>query len=276
MNKENIQSKVRNINKILDKNKSISYYFLASICLIGVLFFLSSNILFNKEMSLMSTEINKEIPLNTILVRLKDRQYNSENGLVQFTIKIKNQSFNEKVNLDFEIREKTNPTEVIPCKVIKVTNSDYIITTNVARMWKALSLTIIDKNVDGDSKGSIKFYSDMRDININNSLKEIGINEYVVEVIENEIKDIQKEIQEIDKVISIKNSKINLFKENINTLENDKKYQTESELETTENTIKSNQSSIVQLESEIKIESEKRKEYEEKIKKLEEKIKNYQ
>lgn len=276
MNKENIQAKVDDIKKKFDKNKSIRYYFLASICVIGVLFFLSSNILFNKEMSLMSTEINKEIPLNSVVVTLKDRQYNNENGLVQFTIKVKNQSLNEKVNLDFEVREKTNPTQIIPSKVTKITNSDYIITTKVARKWEALSLTVLDKNTDGESKGSVKLYSDVRDININTDLKEKGINEYTVEVIENEIKDIQKEIEAINTVISDKNSKINLFKENITTLENDKEYQTESELEATENTINSNQSSIVQLESEIKIESEKCKEYEEKIKKLEEKMKNYQ
>ena len=213
---------------------------------------------------------------NNIVVTLQDRQYNNENGLVQFTIKVKNQSLNEKVNLDFEVREKTNPTQIIPSKVTKITNSDYIITTKVARKWEALSLTVLDKNTDGESKGSVKLYSDVRDININTDLKEKGINEYTVEVIENEIKDIQKEIEEINTVISDKNSKINLFKENITTLENDKEYQTESELEATENTIKSNQSSIIQLESEIKIESEKCKEYEEKIKKLEEKMKNYQ
>lgn len=276
MNKENIQIKVDNINKKLDKNKSIRYYFLASICIIGVLFFLSSNIIFNKEMSLMSTEINKEILLNSIIVTLKDRQYNNENGLVQFTIKIKNQSLNEKANLDFEVREKNNPTKIIPNKTTKVTNSDYIVTIKLSSKWEALSLTVIDKNTDGESKGSAKLYSDLRDININNNLKEKGINEYTVEVIENEIKDIQKEIEEINTVISSKNSKINLFKENITTLENDKEYQTESELEVTENTIQSNQSSIVQLENEIKIESEKCKEYEEKIKKLEEKMKNFQ
>lgn len=276
MNKENIQIKIDNINEKINKNKSIGYYFLASICIIGVLFFLSSNILFNKEMSLISTEINKETPLNSLLVILKDRQYNTENGLVQFTVKIKNQSLNEKVNLDFEVREKTNPTEIIPSKVTKVTNSDYIITTNVAKKWEALSLTVIEKNTDGGINGSVKLYSDVRDININTGLKEKGINEYTVEVIENEIKDIQKEIGRINTIISDKNSKINLFKENITTLKNDKEYQTASEIEVTENTIKSNQSSIIQLESEIKIQSEKCKEYKEKIKKLEEKMKNYQ
>lgn len=68
MNKESMQIKVDNINKKLEKNKSIPYYFLASICIIGVLFFLSSNIIFNKEMSLMSTEINKELVLNSVTI----------------------------------------------------------------------------------------------------------------------------------------------------------------------------------------------------------------
>ncbi len=272
MNKESMQIKVDNINKKLEKNKSIPYYFLASICIIGVLFFLSSNIIFNKEMSLMSTEINKELVLNSVTIMLKDREYNSENGLVQFTVKVKNNSLTEKVNLDFSIREKTNPTEVIPSKVTKVTNSDYIITTNVNKNWKALSLTVLDKN----NQGSIKLYSDSRDININNSLKEKGINEYTVEVIENEINDIQAEIEKINEMISSKNNSINSYEENITTLEKDKKYQTESELEATENTISSNKSKINQLEIEMKIEDKRADELKEKIKKLEEKKKNYE
>lgn len=267
-----MQIKANNINKKLEKNKSIPYYFLTSICIIGVLFFLSSNLLFNKEMSLMSTEINKEIVLNSMTIMLKDREYNSENGLVQFTVKVKNNSLTEKVNLDFTIREKTNPTEVIPSKVTKVTNSDYIITTTVNKKWKALSLTVLDKN----NQGSIKLYSDARDINSNNNLKEKGINEYTVEVIENEINDIQAEIDNINAIISSKNTNINSYTENITALESDKQYQTESELEATENTINSNKSKITQLENEIKIESKKVDEFKQKIEKLEEKKKNYQ
>lgn len=267
-----MQIKVDNMKRKFEKNKSIPYYFLTSIFIVGVLFFLSSNIIFNKEISLINTEINKEITSSGLNVTLKDRQYNSESGLVQFTLKTKNQNLNGKIALDFEIREKNNPTEIIPCKVIKITNSDYIITTKIDKKWDALSLTVIDKNTSGSY---VKIYSDIREITINNELKEKGLNEYTVEIIDNEIKDIHREIEEINKLISNKNSNISSLEDNINTLEADKKYQTESEIETTENTIQSNKSSIEQLKNEIKIESEKSKEYEEKIKKLEEKKKNF-
>lgn len=274
--KDKIQIKVDSIKKKLDKNKSIQYYILTFICAFGFIFFLSSNMLFNKEMSLMSTKLNKEILLNGITVTLKERQYNSTNGLVQFTLKVENQGSDNNKILDFEIREKSNPVELLECKVNKITNSDYIITTKLIEKWEALSLTVMSKSEEGETLTSTKIYSDVRDITLNNELEEKEIKGYTIEIIDNEIADIRTEMEQINLLISEKNSTITTLNEGINSLEAEKQYQTTSEIEESINKIELDKSKITQLENEIKNEYKKLKEHEEKIKKLEEKKKNFQ
>lgn len=240
----------------------------------GALFFFSSNLLFNKELNLITTEINQEMYLNNIAFSIKDRKYNPNNGLVQFTIKLKENSLNSDLDLDFMIREKNNPTEIIPCEVVQITYSDYIVTTEISGNWEALSLTIKEKSEINDNK-YVKFYSDIRDIKIDDTLKKKNRNEYTIEVIDNEINDIKSKIEELNLDISDKKSDIEDINKKINLLEEEKKYQTESEIEATENTISSNKTSIANLENGIRKKENTIKELEEKINKLEEKKQDY-
>lgn len=269
MDKEKIQVKVDSIKSKIDKNKTLPYYFLTSICIIGVLFFLSSNFIFNKELSLISTELNKEIYFNNIGFELKDREYNPENGLVQFILKVKNPNINNKTGISVELREKTKPTEIIPSILMKITNSDYIIYTNIAYKWEAISLTIkTNDEIESNSSG-LKLYSGIRDININNNLEERNRNEYTVEIINNEVKDINTEIEKLNKIIEDKNIAINTLIENIVTIESEMKYQTKSEVEVSKSIIQSNQGNIESCKVKIENINKNIKELEEKINKLE-------
>ena len=274
ISRDEIQEKVDIVKRKIEKNKTIPYYFLASIFVLGALFFFSSNLLFNKELNLITTEINQEMYLNNISFSIKDRKYNPNNGLVQFTIKLKENSSNSDLDLDFNIREKNNPTEIIPCEVVQITYSDYIVTTEISGTWEALSLTIKEKSEVSDNK-YVKFYSDIRDIKIDDTLKKKSRNEYTKEVIDNEINDIKSKIEELNLDISDKKSEIEDINKKINLLEEDKKYQTESEIEVTENTISSNKTSIGNLENGIRKNENSIKELEEKINKLEEKKQDY-
>lgn len=274
ISKDEMQEKVDSIKSKIEKNKTVPYYFLSLIFVIGTLFFLSSNLFFNKELNLITTEINQEMYLNNIAFSIKDRKYNPNNGLVQFTIKLKDNNLNTNLDLDFTIREKNNPTEIIPCEVVQITYSDYIVTTEISGKWDALSLTIKEKEEENDNK-YVKFYSDVRDIKIDDTLKKKNRNEYTIEVIDNEINDIKSKIEELSLDIDDKKLKIEDINNKINLLEEDKKYQTESEIEATENTISSSQTSIGSLENEIRKNENSIKELEEKINKLEEKKKDY-
>ncbi len=274
MSRDEMQKKVDTIKRKIEKNKTVPYYFFTLIFVIGTLFFYTSNLIFNKELNLITTEINQEMYLNNIAFSIKDRKYNPNNGLVQFTIKLKENNLNSDLDLDFTIREKNNPTKIIPCEVVQITYSDYIVTTEISGTWEALSLTIKEKSEINDNK-NIKFYSDIRDIKIEEALKKKNRNEYTKEVIDNEINDIKAKIEELSLEIADKKSKIEDTNNKINLLEEEKKYQTESEIEVTENKISSNKTSIVNLENGIRKNENIIKELEEKTKKLEEKKQEY-
>lgn len=274
ISRDEIQEKVDIIRDKIEKNKTVPYYFLASIFIIGTLFFLSSNLFFNKELNLITTELNQEMYLNNIAFSIKDRRYNPSNGLVQFTIKLKDNTLNTNLDLDFTIREKNNPTEIVPCEVVQITYSDYIITTEIKGRLDALSLTIKEKEEENANR-YVKFYSDIRDIKIDDTLEKKNRNEYTKEVIDNEINDIKAKIEEIKLDITDKKSKIEEINNKINLLEEEKKYQTESEIEVTENTISSSKTSIESLKGHILKNENNMKELEEKIKKLEEKKQDY-
>lgn len=273
--KEKIQEKFDSIKNKIEQNKIVPYYFLTSIFIIGVLFFLSSNLIFNKELNLITTGINEEKNLNNITFYMKDRKYNPNNGLVQFTIKLKENSLNSNLDLDFSIREKNKPTEIIPCEVVQITYSDYIITTVVNGKWEALSLTVKEKDEVADEK-YVKFYSDIRDIEVEEDLEKKNRNEYTIEVINNEIDDIKLGIEEINQTIFDKKSELEDLNSKINSLEDEKKYQTENEIESTESLISAIKTTIVNLENEIRKNESNIKELEEKINKLEEKKKKYE
>ena len=98
-----------------------------------------------------------------------------------------------------------------------------IITTEISGTWEALSLTIKEKSEVSDNK-YVKFYSDIRDIKIDDTLKKKSRNEYTKEVIDNEINDIKSKIEELNLDISDKRLKIEDINNKINLLEEDKKY----------------------------------------------------
>lgn len=169
ISRDEMQEKVDIIKRKMEKNKTVPYYFQLQYLYLELYFF-TSNLLFNKELNLITTEINQEMYLNNIAFSIKDRKYNPNTGLVQFTIKLKENSLNSDLDLDFTIREKNNPTEIILCEVVQITYSDYIITTEISGTWEALSLTIKEKSEVSDNK-YVKFYSDIRDIKIDDTLK---------------------------------------------------------------------------------------------------------
>lgn len=275
MDKEKIQLKVDKIKSKIENNRTLPYYILTSICVIGVIFFLSSNLIFNKELSSISTELNKEISFDSVGFELKDRKYNPDNGLVQFTLKVKNPNINNKIDLSIELREKTKPTEIVPSTVVQVTNSDYIVYANVNYKWKAISLTIKTKEDIENVSTGLKLYSDIKDITIDDKLVEKNRNEYTIEIIGNEIKDIKSEIERLNKIIEDKNSNNNSLLESMNNIESEMKYQTESEIEVSKSTIQSQKSNIESSKNEIENINKNIAELEEKIIKLEEKKKDF-
>ncbi|MBS6502184.1 MAG: hypothetical protein KH415_11240 [Clostridium sp.] len=275
ISREEIQEKVDIIKEKFEKNKVIPYYIFTSFFLIGILFFFSSNLIFNKEMAYKSTSINEEIVLKSVKgFTLKDRKYNPTTGLIQLTLKVNRKDINNDLGVTFELRERKNPTELLECEVSKVTNTDYIITSNIKYNWDTISLTIVEDS-EKEYKESIKFYSNKNDVVEDSELRIKSKNEYVLEVIDNEIKDINSRIDEINLEIDNKINRQKNEKEFINLLNEEMEYQTELEIEESKSKISSSETSIQNLESEINILNENIKELENKINKLEEKKQNF-
>ena len=154
MDRESLQLKVDDLKYKFQKNGAITYYLISGVIVIILIFFLSSNALFNREANLISSD------LNSINVDVTNREYNPENHLIQFNLKIDNLDINTDSNLSVELREKNNPNEIIPTKLVKVSDQDYIIyATLPEKKWSAVSLTFINKNNKTNEIKKVKFYS---------------------------------------------------------------------------------------------------------------------
>ncbi|MDU5108579.1 hypothetical protein, partial [Clostridium sp.] len=188
---------------------------------------------------------------------------------IQFNVKIKNFIPTDEKSLSVELREKSNPKKLIETNLVKVSNEDYIVYSKLPKNWSAVSLTFIENgnNVD-PSKNKIKFYSDSRDITVDNTLKEKNKEGLTVELIENDIQKIKEEIKNKDNEIANKNKEIENLNSQISTLEKEKEYQTETEITETDSKINSLKTEIENKNKEIANLNNTKNELNKKIEKL--------
>ncbi|XZN20866.1 coiled-coil domain-containing protein (plasmid) [Clostridium perfringens] len=269
MDRESLQLKVDDLKYKFQKNGAITYYLISGVIVIILIFFLSSNVLFNREANLISSDLNKPFLVDSINVDVTNREYNPENHLIQFNLKIDNLDINTDSNLSVELREKNNPNEIIPTKLVKVSDQDYIIyATLPEKKWSAVSLTFINKNNKTNEIKKVKFYSDSRDISIDNNLKEQNKEGLTIELVNEEIEKVKKEIKDNDIKIENKNKEIDNANSKITSLEKDKEYKTETEIATTDSTITSLKGQVDSLNKDVEKIKKDNKELNDKIDKL--------
>ncbi|MDU4762474.1 MAG: hypothetical protein E6X77_14570, partial [Clostridium perfringens] len=154
-------------------------------------------------------------------------------------------------------------------KLVKVSNEDYIVYSKLPKNWSAVSLTFIENGVNIDSsKNKIKFYSDSRNITVDNTLKEKNKEGLTVELVENDIQKIKEEIKNKDNEIANKNKDIENLNSQISTLEKEKEYQTETEITETDSKINSFKTEIENKNKEITTLNNTKNELSKKIEKL--------
>lgn len=252
MNKEKLKENLEKIKYKIEKHGSVSNYIACGIITLGLVFFLSSNLLLNKEVQLISTPLNKVLNLNDIELSVTSREFNPENNLIQFNVKIKNFIPTDEKTLSVELREKKNPQELIETNLVKVSNEDYIVYAKLPKNWSAVSLTFTENDKEiNSSKNKIKVYSDSRDITINNTLREKNKEGLTVELVENDIEKIKEEIKNKENEITHKNKEIENFNAQISTLEKEKEYQTETEITETDSKINTLKTDIENKKKEI-------------------------
>lgn len=248
---ELFKDKLEDLLYIIKRNSKFKYMAFTFIFCGGLLFFLSSNMLFNKASSDMSTELHTPIAYETINISLEDREYNSTNGFIKFNVKIEDKNINKELQPKFELRSKSDPATLIQLTAIRITDSEYVVITTHNKNWSYLSLSVYLEDLDNKESvavGPFKFYSNIADMRKDDALVQKSNKEYYVEIVDKEILTIENQISEYEDLIKENKRSIETIGEKNKKLEEEKKYQIDTELTSTESAINSNLSAITSLE----------------------------
>lgn len=290
------------IQKILNKtqsNKSIFYYCIVAISVFGLLFFISSKNIFDKDnKEIRSTNLNEFQTNNTLKSKIISRKYSSLSNMIEFIVYVEDTDQLSNDNLVFELREQQSPNLKLENRYQIVDKNYYVILAKAPKDWKVLSLSIgynselynqdldsitlsdEDDNEEKEESNTplkyvIRIYSDINDIKHESLIKEKTNINYFSEIMDLEINFIKEEIENSKEKIEKYESKINETQEKIKDLKYDKKYKTESEKISTDTSISKLENSITTIEDLIDSDLEIIKESEDKILKLDQKRKDF-
>ncbi len=281
------------IEFIKDKSKNSNSFVYSSILiatLIAYGFFFNSNAILKDSGVNYTTSLFEIKKVDNLNVELRERKYCKSSNMVEFYIYADDSSTLYSNTLDFELKERNNPSENIPVDIRRVDKNNYVIRAEVPKKWTVLSLGVMSfnplevsvedeienendnnkaKNISSSS--TVKFYSEYDDMKKVNNLDMKKSEEYLYEFADLEIESINKKIVKLSKSIQEKNNTIDSYNENINRLEEDKVYQTENENKSTDTKISSIKTIINTEQDNINKLNEEKKDLQEKIKKLEDK-----
>ncbi|MDM0612428.1 hypothetical protein QTH09_15545 [Clostridium perfringens] len=266
---KNVESKFKKFRR--SKNQSFIYFGATSIIILGMVFFLTSNRIFNQDFFVKSTVLNQEILFENNNIKVLDREYNPNTGVFEMFLNIKNSNPNIDKPINISLKEKNHLDENISCELIKVGIDEYVIYSELPLDWSAVSISVTSSDEKNSLSEVLKIYSDRKDTKENNNLKNENVNGYKVKFIDLEIESLNSNISEIDKLLDEKNTTESNLKKINSELEEDKKYQTENEKQESDSKINSNKSSIEKINKEKEELNNEKKELQNKISKLNQK-----
>lgn len=266
---KNVESKFKKFRR--SKNQSFIYLGATSIIILGMVFFLTSNRIFNQDFFVKSTVLNQEILFENNNIKVLDREYNPNTGVFEMFLNIKNSNPNIYKPINISLKEKNHLDENISCELIKVGIDEYVIYSELPLDWSAVSISVTSSEGENGLSEVLKIYSDRKDTKENNNLKNENVNGYKVKFIDLEIESLNSNISEIDKLLDEKNTTESNLKKINSELEEDKKYQTENEKQESDSKINSNKSSIEKINKEKEELNNEKKELQNKISKLNQK-----
>lgn len=253
---EKIRTKIEQRKEVSSISKnSMVYYTVALSIVFGYGFFLNSNAILNTHSDLISTPIYQKQNIGTQTIDLRSRKYNPLTHTVEFMFAVENATNSmteiQNMKLDFEMREKSNPTEKIEVTSRQLDSKNYVVIAKAPSKWTVLSVAVGEKisnpnnkNDDLFQNSSTRFYTNINKIEKDYNLKEKNTNEYLANATENEIKIVDKNIESIYKNIDKEKQNIIDTQKTIDTIEEGKKYQIETELEISNSEIESLKLSI--------------------------------
>ncbi|WP_283700139.1 hypothetical protein, partial [Clostridium perfringens] len=193
---KNVESKFKKFRR--SKNQSFIYFGATSIIILGMVFFLTSNRIFNQDFFVKSTVLNQEILFENNNIKVLDREYNPNTGVFEMFLNIKNSNPNIDKPINISLKEKNHLDENISCELIKVGIDEYVIYSELPLDWSAVSISVISSDEKNRSGEVLKIYSDRKDTKENNNLKNENVNGYKVKFIDLEIESLNSNISEID------------------------------------------------------------------------------
>ncbi len=228
---KNLLDKIKKIEEIIKqklKNNHSAIYILAIISIIiGYGFFLNSNSIVKENGVDYTTELFEIKKLGNTNVELRARKYCKYSNMVEFYIYADDTLALSTTTLDFELREKSNPSENIPTDIRRLDKNNYLVRAEVPKKWSVLSLSVSSFNplevgnltsetddkkqnnedeniIKNNSANAIKFYSEYDDMDKVSNLNMKKTEEYFAEFIDLDIESINKKIVEINKTIQEK------------------------------------------------------------------------
>lgn len=297
-----LKTLIQNILNKTQSNKSIFYYCIVAISVFGLLFFISSKNIFDKDnKDIRSTNLNEFQTNDTLKAKILSRKYSPLSKTVEFIIYVEDANQLNPDNLVIELREQQSPNLKIENRYQVVNKNYYIVFAKVPKNWKVLSLALGYKDdlynpeldtiqIENEEKNEeekereennpplksiVRIYSDANDIKHDSLMKEKRNVEYFSEIMDLEISFIKEEIENLNEKLEKYNSKRKETEQKIMDLRSDIKYKTESEKIATDTDISKLQNTITTLNDLADKDIEKIKESEDKIVKLEQKRKDF-
>lgn len=295
-----LKTLIQNILNKTQSNKSIFYYCIVAISVFGLLFFISSKNIFDKDnKDIRSTNLNEFQTNDTLKAKILSRKYSSLSKTVEFIIYIEDANQLNPDNLVIELREQQSPNLKIENRYQVVNKNYYVVLAKVPKNWKVLSLALgykddlynpeleaiqIDNEEENEEereennpplKSVVRIYSDINDIKHDSLMKEKRNIEYFSQIMDLEISFIKEEIENLNEKLEKYNSKRKETEQKIMDLRSDIKYKTESEKISTDTDISKLKNTITTLNDLADKDIEKIKESEDKIVKLEQKRRDF-
>ena len=306
-----LETLIQNILNKTQSNKSIFYYCIVAISVFGLLFFISSKNIFDKDnKDIRSTNLNEFQTNDTLKAKILSRKYSSLSKMVEFIIYVEDANQLNSDNLVIELREQQAPNLKIENRYQIVNKNYYVVFAKVPKNWKVLSLALGYKDdlynpeldaiyIENDEeseeekereieekereieennpplKSVVRIYSDINDIKHESLMKEKRNIEYFSEIMNLEISFIKKEIENLNEKLEKYNSTTKETEQKIIDLKSDIKYKTESEKIATDTDISKLKNTITTINDLADKDIEMIKELEEKIVKLEQKRKDF-
>lgn len=279
---EDIEEKRKKFEKKVIKFRSISnqsffYFGATAIIILGMIFFLTSNMIFNRDFLVESTVLNEENTIGNISIKVLDREYNTSTGVFEMLLNVNNKNLLNENPIQISIREKTHLREKIESKLIKISDEEYVVYSRLPSDWSAVSVSVgltEEKNLAEDEREILRLYADRKDTKENNELKAENESGYKIKFINLEIDSINENIKDINMQIEDKKKLILSLLSDNDKKKEEEKYQTEEEIKNTESDISKNNSTIDSTKTEIEELLKSLEEEQNRIKKLEEKKKD--